>query len=215
MNIKSRLSTLAAVWLITGAPSALAASTTDLTVTGFITPSACTPSLSAGGIVDYGDIPISQLDDAPITWLPTATLQLSINCVEKTAYALMPRDNRPEGQPYSGGNGFALAMFAPNIPIGSYFINVPTPPLADGAPIDRLYSVNNGQSWRPEGATPLWRPDVLSAFGTYTGSGTAPTPIKDLSLSFELSTMIYHPRNLPVTDKTPIDGSATFELRYL
>ncbi|WP_392891118.1 DUF1120 domain-containing protein [Pseudomonas migulae] len=215
MKINARLSAMAAVWLIIGAPSALAASDTELTVTGFITPGACEPNLSANGIVDYGDVPLTQLDPGKPTWLPPVTLQMTITCEEKTKYALMPRDNRPEGQPYSAYNGFGLTMFAPDIPIGAYFLSVPTPPLADGVPIGRLYSVNNGDSWLPVEPFELLKPDTLSAFGTYTGSDTAPTPIKELILPLELSTLIYQTRDLPVTEKTPIDGSATFELIYL
>lgn len=158
MKIKARLSAIATAWLIIGTPSAQAASDTELTVTGFITPGACEPSLSANGIVDYGDVPLTELFPDKPTGLPTATLQLTINCEEKTPYTLMPRDNRPEGQPYNGHQGFGLSLFAPNIPIGSYFLTVPTLPLADGVPIGRLYSTNNGGSWMPDNPMDFWKP---------------------------------------------------------
>jgi hypothetical protein len=215
MNIKSRLSTLAAVWLITGAPSALAASTTDLTVTGFITPSACTPSLSAGGIINYGQIPVTDLQPNRPTWLSDKQLDMSINCAAKTLYALMPRDNRPEGQSYSGFQGFALAMISPGLPLGSYYLGVQSPPLADGVAVDRLYSENNGLTWRTYGASEFSKPDTLSAFGDSSTGRTAPIPIKDLSLSFEVRTLIYATHDMPVSEGIPIDGFATFELRYL
>lgn len=215
MKMKARLTAIAAAWLITGTPTALAASTADLSVTGVITPGACTPSLSAGGIVNYGEIPVKDLQFDSPTWLPKATLQLSINCEAKTLYALMPRDNRPEGQGYSGQQAFALKMIAPNLPLGSYFLQVPTPPLADGVAVDRLYSTNNGGIWHTAGSLDFWKPDVLSAFGNRSTGTTGPIPTKDLSVAFELSTLIYSTRNLPVTEIIPIDGSATFEVRYL
>ena len=59
--MKTLLSTVAAsVMLVTGA-TAFAASTVDLAVKGLIVPSACTPTLSGGGIIDHGKISAKDL----------------------------------------------------------------------------------------------------------------------------------------------------------
>ena len=55
--------------LIACAPMAFAASSADLSVTGLITPSACTPSLSDGGIVDHGKLTVKDLKrTSPQPW---------------------------------------------------------------------------------------------------------------------------------------------------
>ncbi|WP_330220783.1 DUF1120 domain-containing protein [Pseudomonas frederiksbergensis] len=60
--MKKCFAALSTTALISLAPYALAASSTDLTVTGTITPSACTPSLSGNGVVDYGKISARDLN---------------------------------------------------------------------------------------------------------------------------------------------------------
>ncbi|WP_122802093.1 DUF1120 domain-containing protein, partial [Pseudomonas viridiflava] len=52
--MNKHLIAVASALLITGTAPAFAASTVDLTVKGIITPNACTPGLSSGGIIDHG-----------------------------------------------------------------------------------------------------------------------------------------------------------------
>lgn len=63
--MKNYFAALSATALISVAPFAVAASSTDLTVTGVITPQACTPSLSNGGIIDNGKISAKDLNLTP------------------------------------------------------------------------------------------------------------------------------------------------------
>lgn len=128
-------------------------------------------------------------------------------------YALMPHDNRPEGQSYTPW-AFGLKKSSLNQPVGAYWVDVPSPPLADGVPVYRLHSVNNGASWQVSNPDEPWTPDILSAFGQRVGGSPVPLAIKDLTLSLEITNIIYQTRYLPATEEPPIDGSATFELRY-
>lgn len=61
------LTCFTATVLMAGTPGAFAASATDLSVTGVITPSSCVPSLSSGGIVDHGKLTVKD-------WPPTSRL---------------------------------------------------------------------------------------------------------------------------------------------
>ncbi|WP_392891128.1 DUF1120 domain-containing protein [Pseudomonas migulae] len=92
--MKSYLAALTTTALISLAPFALAASSTELTVTGFITPSSCTPSLSDSGIVHYGKISAKDLNQNTATPLEDRTVTLSVNCDAPTAMALLGIDNR-------------------------------------------------------------------------------------------------------------------------
>ena len=92
--IKKYFAALSATALIGVAPYALAASSTDLTVTGIITPSACTPTLSGGGIVDHGKFSAKDLNQTS-KLTPSQTLKLSVNCERQlTVFALTRIDNR-------------------------------------------------------------------------------------------------------------------------
>lgn len=213
MKTKAHLAAIAATCLITGSTTAFAASSVDLTITGKITPSACMPSLSQNGIVDYGRISAKDLEHDTMTQLPPVTLQMSVNCEAKTLFALMPRDHRLL-QGYNGG-AFSLAWISEGKPLGLYFLDTPTPPVADGVAVTRLYSEDNGVTWRWYTDDSSWRPELLTAFGDRSTGVLAPLPIKDLSISIKLSTLIWPAKMLPISEEIPIDGSATFEVRYL
>ena len=87
--MNKHLSLLTAALLLTGASSAFAASSTDLTVTGIITPVACTPSLANGGVVDYGKRSAKDLQsDRPHSTWSGRSLQLTVNCDASTQFAL-------------------------------------------------------------------------------------------------------------------------------
>ena len=78
--MKTRLTTLAASVLLLHSANTLAASSVDLTVKGLIVPSACTPSLSGGGVIDHGKISAKDLKPDNPTVIGNHTLILAVNC---------------------------------------------------------------------------------------------------------------------------------------
>ena len=58
-------------------------------------------------------------------------------------------------------------------------------------------------------------PNDLVALGSRGDSGWAPHPIKDAIMDMTLYTSIAPARNLTLTNEVVIDGSATFEMKYL
>src|SRR5689334_13790709 len=95
--------------VIACAPVALAASSADLRVTGLITPSACTPSLSGGGIVDHGKVTVKDLKPDQPTALKRGTLYLEVNCDATTPFTLTTIDNR-EGSSAIHPNSHGLGV---------------------------------------------------------------------------------------------------------
>lgn len=209
--MNASLAAIATVLLLTSSPWALAVSSVDLTVKGSITPSACTPSLSAGGVIDFGKVPLKDLEYSTITELPQATLELAVNCEAPTLFALRPEDNRPQ---MNTPRAFGFARHNPQFPLGAYFIDA-TDFLADGLPVTRMYSVNNGLSWRESTASDPIEPAFLTAFGDRSSGTLAPTPTQNLNVSLLISAFIYPANWMPVNEEIPIDGSATLEVRYL
>ncbi|WP_122581615.1 DUF1120 domain-containing protein, partial [Pseudomonas viridiflava] len=78
--MKTFLIPCAALTWLAGALPAQAASTAELTVGGLITPMACTPVLSGGGLIDFGKISQQDLNQATGTRLPLKSLTLTVSC---------------------------------------------------------------------------------------------------------------------------------------
>ncbi|WP_423749282.1 DUF1120 domain-containing protein [Pseudomonas sp. VD9] len=106
--MKKPLAALATLVMLATSGAAVAASSVDLTVTGLITPTACTPSLSANGVVDHGKISAKDLSPTNWTRLPTSVLKLTIGCDAHTLFAVQATDNRAGSATYS--NSFGLGF---------------------------------------------------------------------------------------------------------
>lgn len=71
------------------------AASVDVRVVGAITPSACTPTLSGGGTVDYGVINPTTLSATDYTVLPEKSVDFSITCTAPAKVAITPLNGRP------------------------------------------------------------------------------------------------------------------------
>ena len=183
------------------------ASSTDLTVTGVITPSSCTPTLSAGGIVDYGKISAKDLNQDRHTSLPNKVLQLAVNCDAAIPFRLLPTDNK-SGTSYDG-NDFGLGFINGDQKLGHFYVRIRTP-IADGVAVQSLLSATNGNTWF---AGSGMEPNVLSAFGA-VGGPTTPIAIKDLQTDLNVRAQIARADSLDLTNEVALDGSATISIVY-
>jgi len=204
---KKYFAALSATALIGVAPFALAASSTDLTVTGLITPNACTPTLSGGGIVDHGEFSAKDLHLDKTTPLPFETVQLAVNCDAATAFRLLPTDNRLGT--VVGANDFGLGYINGDQELGGFTLRLMAP-VADGIAVQPLLSATNGNTWF---RSPNLSPSQLSAFGAVGGPNT-PIAIKDLLTDLRVSTQIARADSLDLTNEVALDGSATITIDY-
>jgi len=85
---------LLAVFAMATVP-AWAVDSVDLKLIGKVRPAACTPSLDAGGTVDYGDISASTLTPGAYTVLPEKQINFSITCPALTKVAFDLIAGRP------------------------------------------------------------------------------------------------------------------------
>lgn len=193
--------------LLTGASSVFAASSVDLTVKGLITPSACTPSLSSGGVIDHGKISAKDLKPDSTTPLDIHTLQMEITCNGATLLALKGTDNQGSKSDYSLGmvDGKKLGKFALQL------INA----TADGAAITPLVSSNNGLTWMDLLSDEEWPPSYLASFGDRSTGNWAPSPVMHVSVDLPVHTHIYATAGMDLTKDIPLNGSATIEVKYL
>ena len=199
---------LAIALLLGTSTSTFAASTIHLTVKGLITPSACTPALSAAGTVDYGKLSVNDLHPTYSTDLPQVTLNLQIACAATTPMAFKLIDNRPGTHTIGANMGLGLTDAGEKI--GSawlYFQN----PVADGTPADVSVSLTNGSSWI--------RAINLDTRGLYAPSAAAdfsvPIAIKHFATELQVGGVIAPTSSMTLTREVVIDGNATVEVLYL
>ena len=194
--------------LIACAPVAFAASSTDLSVTGLITPSACTPSLSGGGIVDHGKVTVKDLRPDQPTALENGTLYLEVNCDGATPFTLTTIDNR-EGSSAFHPNSHGLGVINDDQNLGSVALGL-FDTVADGAAVRTIISLNDGATWR---VSSYLGHAGLTAFAALSDLST-PIAIKDLRARLTAFTTIVRANDLTLTDEIPIDGHVTVQLNY-
>ena len=207
--MKLSLTALAAGLALFGSASAFAASTVDLTVTGLIVPSACTPSLSNGGVIDHGKISAQDLSPDVDTQLPNHQMTLTVACDGTIAMALNAIDNRA-GSATDMEYLFGLGLINGTQKLGSFRIFADDA-IADGIPAKTIISRDAGESWE---ADYLWSPNRYFSVAAQDGP-LQPIPIKNLSTTLTIGTFIAPSNNLDLSNEVSIDGSATLEVKYL
>ena len=201
---------LSTALLLTTASSAFAASSVDLTVKGLITPSACTPLISGGGVVDHGKISAKDLRQDNPTSLPGFALQLTINCEAATSFAIRPIDNRRGSATSLSGSDFGLGLVNGDKKLGRFYLT-PKNMVADTVSVQPIASRDGGRTWYPEWA---WELESLWGAGAMD-DGTTLIPVRTLAMDLEVSTQITRANELDLSTELPIDGSGTLEVVYL
>ncbi|AZP69498.1 DUF1120 domain-containing protein [Pseudomonas poae] len=202
--------------LLSGA--AQAASTVELTVTGLITPMACTPVLSSDGRVDFGKISQKDLNQATGTRLPLKYLTLTVSCNAAGRYALRMRDNRDGTAHVNSEIYYGLGLDKSGNKIGVYSVSFdPKQTVVDDLPqVYGTESTTGGVAWRTSNTNPI---DIgsrsLLGFTDVVGSTAGPSAIQTLSSTLKLEAVINAKQNLDLSTDTPMDGSATLEVVYL
>lgn len=202
--MKKYLAVLSASALMSVAPLTLAASSVDLTVKGLITPVACTPSLSNGGIVDYAKISAKDLNPHIVTFIGKQTLSMSVNCDAAIQFALDAIDNRDGTSAFTSMYGLGGTQ-----KLGGYSLYARRP-IADGVAVQPIGSYD-GSTWFAE-----WNldPQLYLSVGAMDDD-SQPLYVKNLTLDLEVSTVIARADRLDLTDEVAIDGSATLQIKYL
>ncbi|NWA32256.1 DUF1120 domain-containing protein [Pseudomonas sp. C6002] len=209
--MNKHLIAVASALLITGTAPAFAASTVDLTVKGIITPNACTPSLSSGGVIDHGKMSAKDLNATQITLLPKVTLQMTVTCDAPVIFALKATDNRIGS---GSGSGFGLGFINGTQKLGSYSLTLGatgSPPQADGETVQAIGSFDNGVTWE------RWNSFETGTYLSVATLADASTPraTQQLVTPVAYSGYINRTDGLDLSNEVNIDGSTTIEVLYL
>ncbi|AZE93161.1 hypothetical protein C4J96_1027 [Pseudomonas orientalis] len=189
-------------------PSAFAASDTDLTVKGSITPSACEPVISGGGVIDLGKVSVKELNTDTYTDLPRETMLLRVRCDGPTYFTLNTIDNRA-GTAASHFSWHGLGMTPNDEKVGDAGFGLYVP-VADGVPARTITSRDGGVTWIP---SVMLSHTLLTAIANDTD--VVPMAIRQLDAEIRMVTHIAPADGLTLSDEVPIDGHATVQVNYL
>jgi hypothetical protein len=191
------------------APTVLAASSTDLAVTGTITPNACEPMLSSGGVVDYGKMAAKELSADRPTSLQWQVMQLEILCDAPTFIALNTIDNRA-GTAAINQNWHGLGTTTNDEKLGSTGFGLYNA-VADGLAAKTITSTDGGATWSPS----VFLGHSLITSIAAAGNSVTPIAVERFSADLRVYTMVDGTDRLTVLDEVPLDGHATVQLKYL
>lgn len=205
-------------------PAWVMANSADLTITGTIIPTSCTPAFAGGNTVDLGEIPAGSLNRDRQTELQNRNITLSVSCSAAAPMAIKVHDNQSHTQrPGIVIDGYDWAMYIYGIgevagaKIGGYGLRFGTPTV-DGQPSMVMYKQGDMANWdTPETATLVGKNteggNLRYSWGASLAAG--PTPGIVHTFPMTLVPVIGPSSSLPITSEFALNGSATFELLYL
>lgn len=183
-----------------------------------IEPAACTPTLSQGGVVDYGRITTQNLNSDRRTRLPTRQLSLSIQCDSPARYALRMHDNRDGSSLVNSLIFYGLGRDASDNRIGLYEVQFdPQHITADQLPrVFLTQSTAGGIGWSDSGSAPrsIATTTVLG-FSDEAMTTKGPVAIRSLNATLDILPVIAPTDELDNRQDIPLDGSGTLEIIYL
>ena len=194
--------------LLLSTPLAFAASTTELTVKGLITPSACDITMPGGNTIDHGKISSSDLSQTERTNIGFHRLSLSIKCDAAIAFALKTIDNQPGSSFYKAN--FGLGLINGDQQLGDYSLTLRNP-IADDVQVQTIVSYDQGATWQED---TIMTPGLYMSVGAMDDD-TQPLLTEKLIVELEVNTMINPSDGLGLDHEVLIDGSATIEVMYL
>jgi hypothetical protein len=214
--------------------AALAANTANVSVSGELVPAICDISLTGGGRIDYGVMPMTSLTAASNTVVtpgmsgthPTTTM--NIVCEAPVQFSVKVNDNRAatvnadvlngtagtSALPVTTGQIFGVGADSAGTNIGAFSImGAAAGATVDGAAgkvIDSLdgtlWTNSNGQFSNVRN----WALSWTSAAGT-----NAPEPVTTVVQELEVQVAVIPSADLDTSRAVNLDGSVTLEVQYL
>ncbi|EOC0554788.1 DUF1120 domain-containing protein [Cronobacter sakazakii] len=222
--------TLLAVVLAGITCHAMAADSTDLTVKGVLVNAACTPTLDKSE-VNFGHIPVSNLDATNSNQLGSKDVTLTITCDSAMVMGWTTVDGRTDSlQSLSltsaGADDSSVADAtteyglgkAGTVNMGAYAIAAKTTGVTyDGTAGDLLEADNvgngNATAWK-KSTTGVTKPGARTFTTAVTGE-VAPKAFKVGVFPLKVTAAVQGTDILKITDDTDLDGLATISLSYI
>lgn len=228
-HVKSAAS--AAIVLMASSTPLWAVDSVDLKVSGTIMPTACTPTLSRNGSVDFGQI--KSLSSTNYTLLPEITTAITINCDAPAKVAIKPTNGRPGtlvgtegvtgyGETPSEIKLFGVGAFAGGLGtaseklIGGYSMRIQQASLlVDGAPASVITSRDKGTTWMADslGLMLYHSADLYTSWASV--GNQLPVAFRTMSATLGVEAYVNKSSELDMTQPISLDGLSTLEMVYL
>ncbi|GAA0364358.1 DUF1120 domain-containing protein [Serratia ureilytica] len=211
--------------------TAVMAESIDVKVIGTITPTACKPTLSGGGTIDYGTINPNTLKRDDFTVLAEKQIDFAITCDAPAKVGLRSINNRPStlagvSNDDNYGNAPVELLGRKNPPsyglgldnnkrIGGYSFNI-TSAKADGEKVKTIYKNDDQTSWNNSNWDLMmqWRP-TQTTYSWSKSNSTNPVAFTTLAGTLGAQAYINKASELDLTKPVKLDGLTTLELVYL
>jgi type 1 fimbria pilin len=214
---------------------AMATTSSNLAVTGQISPPTCGISLTGGGNVDFGTFNLSSLNRTSNTLFhagptqggvnsPVATT-MNITCNAPALIAVSFTDNRAStanyevsgiGAPgvtrlYNNRTLFGLGRDGKGTAIGGYTLWLGDNTTVDGTAGHMIQSSNSGVNW----GDPVGKVTVQNVFAWTLYSSNTFGPVTTVTQLLGIDLAIIKSTALDASMPTNLDGSVTLEMKYL
>ncbi|MEI0695034.1 DUF1120 domain-containing protein [Pectobacterium aroidearum] len=232
MMMNTVIKTACALAVLAATSTGVMAQSVDVKVIGTITPTACKPTLTGGGTIDYGVIPPASLKKDSLNQLNIKSLDFAITCDAPAKVALKAINGRPNTAVGKGDEGKGGAAHLPdgigsdvaeyvvglgldgNKKIGGYAIAM-TDVSADGKTVEHGYrGLNPGAKWLKYSKTYFYAhvPVISSWFKPGTDE---PIAFTNLAGKLNVQAYINKTSELDLSKPVKLDGLTTLELHYL
>lgn len=191
--------------------------TGNLIVKGTIIPAACSMSVSAGGIIDYGTIRASELSQANFNPREERSTSLVVNCGSTPArFFLTVSDLRSAskvtgilGAGYTEAQNYGLGTSGGKR-IGGYSVTLRNL-TSGGSPLSPIVRSSSSAAWQPSDG----KVTQASDYSWRSGSVNAPAAISQLTGVIAVKAVINRASDLNLTGNVALDGHATLVLDYI
>lgn len=208
--------------LMATAFAAQAGTSATMTITGIVTPSACSVALSGGGILDFGPVHVDALPSSGTYTMAPKTIDTVVDCQDaEQGVALSFVDNRintvathtDEGTTATTAFGLGTAE---GIKIGSYGIKISkvTAESAEGALLSST-GKDTTDTWSAFSSDTFINNGTSPQYITYTDiGGTAPVRKKNFTFTLQVTPSVSSDMKA-ITGTAEFDGNTTINVDYM
>ena len=192
--------------------------TGNLIVKGTIIPAACSMSVSAGGVIDYGTIRANQLSQTNFNTLAERSTSLVVNCGTTPArFFLSVTDLRASskvtgilGAGYTEAQNYGLGTYGGRR-TGGYSVTLRNL-TSNGVALNPIVRSSKDAAWQASDGKVSQTPNQHS---WRNGAVNAPASISQLTGVIAVKAVINRASDLNLTGNIALDGHATLVLDYI
>ncbi|QMR75419.1 DUF1120 domain-containing protein [Enterobacter sp. RHBSTW-00175] len=209
--------------LLTVTLSSYAGTSATLTISGTVTPAACTIAISGGGTLTFDPVSIEALPSTGTYTMTPKTIDTTVDCQNTAqAVAISFVDNRKDSvathsdELTDSNTAFGLGTNDDALKIGSYGIKI-TKVTAEGTEGSLLSSTGKtlASTWSSLSSDAFVNNGTTAQYITYTDtSGSAPVSKKNYTFTLEVTPSISSDMK-GITSTANLDGNTTINVDYM